>query len=189
MAPTSTTHTENVLSPALVDSNGWTPRHSALPGQEASGVCLDSDGRLVRNDLVMPGVRPSANKAEQKCTYTRTLLSGCPVWKPRMVVWGSPARTPRQEGPGIILEHPGPWPCARLFATDCSHGAEKNRAHRTCPSDDLGLSWLFHPKRSSRVLQTSRGFSWFLGSPGGHLGNHLLQLLHRLKARMCSVQI
>ena len=31
---------------------------------------------------------------------TRTLLSGCPVWKPRPVVWGSPARTPRQEGPG-----------------------------------------------------------------------------------------
>ena len=24
---------------------------------------------------------------------------GCPVWKPRPVVWGSPARTPRLEGP------------------------------------------------------------------------------------------
>ena len=24
----------------------------------------------------------------------RTLLSWCPVWKPRLVVWGSPARTP-----------------------------------------------------------------------------------------------
>ena len=36
--------------------------------------------------------------------YTRTLLSGCPVWKPSAVVWGTVVHwTPRQEGPGMIV--------------------------------------------------------------------------------------
>ena len=48
-------------------------------------------------------MRPGGWDVPFSDTCTRTLLSGCPVWKP--VVWGSPARTPRQEGPGRLLKH------------------------------------------------------------------------------------
>ena len=166
-----------------------------------------SGGPMRTHPLIVtwpPHLQPTLRTFSPLHWWTRTAgLQGtvrCRARKPLVFAWIRMAawfemiwsclesdRPPTKQNKNALI--PGPWPCARLFATDCSHGAEKNRAHRTCPSDDLGLSWLFHPKRSSRVLQTSRGFSWFLGSPGGHLGNHLLQLLHRLKARMCSVQI
>ena len=37
---------------------------------------------------------PKEEGRTQDAKQTRTLLSGCPVWKPRPVVWGSPLDTP-----------------------------------------------------------------------------------------------
>ena len=49
---------------------------------------------------------------QNKFGYIPGPSKGCPVWKPRGVVWGSPARTPRQEGPGSLhsLDSPSPHP-------------------------------------------------------------------------------
>ena len=62
-------------------------------------------------------------------------LKGCPVWKPRPVVWGSPARTPRQEGPGIprtgILFRTEPEPVWWI----CLHYM---RDMRRCSDSDVG---------------------------------------------------
>ena len=68
------------------------PSHFRFKGFQAGGILeqllvsgCDQGSRWSQGS--MHGVPGSV-------TYTRTLLSGCPVWKPRLVVWGSPARTP-----------------------------------------------------------------------------------------------